>query len=153
MLSLQEISDRLEIQDLLARYSHAIDKRDFAALDRVFTPDAHIDYSAMGGGRGNLAYIKAYLAAALKQFSGFQHLVATTDLTLQGDTADARTICHNPMIWHDDGKDHVFFCGLWYRDKLVRTDAGWRISERVEESSYFYNVPPHFAPISVDLPA
>jgi hypothetical protein len=32
MLSLQEISDRLEIQDLLARYSHAVDQRDWAAL-------------------------------------------------------------------------------------------------------------------------
>ena len=153
VLSLQEISDRLEIQDLLARYSHAIDRRDFAALDRVFTPDAHIDYSAMGGGKGDLPYIKAYLAAALKQFSGFQHLVATTELAIHGDTAHARTICHNPMIWHDGGKAHVFFCGLWYRDKMVRTPHGWRISERVEESSYFYNVPAHFTPIAVDLPA
>ena len=35
MLSLQEISDRFEIQ--------AIDQRRFDDLDRVFTPDAYID--------------------------------------------------------------------------------------------------------------
>jgi hypothetical protein len=146
MLSLQEISDRLEIQDLLARYSHAIDRRDWNALDDVFTPDALIDYTAMGGATGTLAEIKLYLAQALARFTGFQHLVATTELKLRGDTADARTICHNPMILEIDGADWPFFCGLWYVDKLVRTKAGWRIRERIEEKSYFYNVPPSFAP-------
>jgi hypothetical protein len=43
MLSLEEISDRLEIQQLLVAYSTAIDQRRFDDLDRVFTPDAYID--------------------------------------------------------------------------------------------------------------
>lgn len=146
MLSLQEISDRLEIQDLLARYSHAIDRRDWDRLDQVFTPDAHIDYTAMGGAIGPYPEIKQYLANALANFKGFQHLIATTELKLHGDTAEARTICHNPMILEIDGQDWPFFCGLWYLDRLVRTPEGWRIAERIEEKSYFYNVPPSFTP-------
>ncbi|CKQ37973.1 Uncharacterised protein [Mycobacterium tuberculosis] len=43
MLSVAEISDRLEIQQLLVDYSSAIDQRRFDDLDRVFTPDAYID--------------------------------------------------------------------------------------------------------------
>jgi hypothetical protein len=43
MLSLAEISDRREIQQLLVDYSTAIDNRRFDDLDRVFTPDAYID--------------------------------------------------------------------------------------------------------------
>ncbi|MCC6942176.1 MAG: nuclear transport factor 2 family protein, partial [Novosphingobium sp.] len=35
MMTLQEISDRLEIQDLFARYSFAIDERDWDALDTI----------------------------------------------------------------------------------------------------------------------
>lgn len=146
MLSLQEISDRLEIQDLLARYSHAIDRRDWKTLDTVFTPDAFIDYTAMGGASGSLSEIKSYLAHALAHFKGFQHLVATTELKLHGDAAEARTICHNPMIVELDGADWPFFCGLWYADKFVRTSEGWRIRERIEEKSYFFNVPPAFTP-------
>jgi ketosteroid isomerase-like protein len=146
MLSLQEISDRLEIQDLLARYSHAIDRRDWPALDHIFTPDAIIDYTAMGGARGTLPEIKAYLEAALAHFTGFQHLVATSELTITGDTAISKTICHNPMVMNVDGKDWVFFCGLWYHDHLIRTGQGWRIRERSEEKSYFYNLPPAFEP-------
>jgi hypothetical protein len=43
MLSLEEISDRLEIQQLLVDYSTVIDQRRFDDLDKVFTPDAYID--------------------------------------------------------------------------------------------------------------
>ena len=40
-----------------------------------------------------------------------------------------------------DEKVQVFYCGLWYVDELVRTDAGWRIKSRVEEKSYVHNMP------------
>jgi exonuclease VII small subunit len=43
MLSLEEIADRLEIQQLRVDYSCAIDQRRIDDLDRVFTPDAYID--------------------------------------------------------------------------------------------------------------
>lgn len=68
MLSLQEISDRLEIQDLLSRYSYAIDDGDWDALDDVFMPDAVIDYSETGGAKGSVAQIKAWLPVAMKRF-------------------------------------------------------------------------------------
>jgi len=41
-LSLEEISDRLEIRQLLVAYSTAIDQRRFDDLDRVFTSDGYI---------------------------------------------------------------------------------------------------------------
>jgi SnoaL-like domain len=47
MLSLAEISDRLEIQQLLVDYSTAVDNRRFEDLDDVFTPDAYIDLQAL----------------------------------------------------------------------------------------------------------
>ena len=62
MLSLQEISDRLEIQQLLVDYSTAIDGRSFDALDAVFTPDAYIDYRESGGVDGQFPQVKAWLA-------------------------------------------------------------------------------------------
>lgn len=119
MLSLQEISDRLEIQDLLARYSYAIDERDWDALDDVFTPDAAIDYSETGGAKGGVAQIKAWLPVALERFPRYQHMVATTKLRLDGDSATSRTCLFNPMVYKmADGMEQVFFIGLWYR-------AGW----------------------------
>ncbi len=143
MMSLQEMSDRLEIQDLFARYSFAIDERDWDALDSVFKPDARIDYTETGGAKGSVAEIKAWLPVALERFPAFQHMVATTKLTLDGDRATSRTILFNPMVMAgEDGTTQTFFIGLWYRDSLVRTSAGWRIAERYEERSWMHNVPP-----------
>jgi hypothetical protein len=145
-LSLQEISDRMEIQDLLTAYSHAIDSRNWDALDDVFTADAHIDYSEMGGSAGDLKETKEFLGKAMGQFASFQHMVATSKIEFDGpgddgrDRARGKTICHNPMVIDKgEGKTHVFFCGLWYRDTFVRTDAGWRIQTRYEEKSFFHN--------------
>ena len=141
-MDLQEISDRLEIQDLFARYSFAIDERDWEALDHIFTPDARIDYTESGGAKGSLTEIKAWLPGALARFPGFQHMVATTKLTLDGDTATSRTILFNPMVHEGEGGERqTFFMGLWYRDSLVRTPAGWRISERYEELGWTHNLP------------
>ncbi len=139
MLALQEISDRLEIQDLLARYSEAIDRHDFDALDGLFTGDAVIDYTEFGGPRGDLASTKAFLAEVLPTHAGHYHLVGSTVIDLAGDTADVRSICHNPMLLREaDGGSRIYFCGLWYRDSMVRTPAGWRIKARQEEKSFLW---------------
>ncbi len=141
-MSLQEISDRLEIQELVVAYSHAVDTRDWDAFDDIFTDDAVIDYTEMGGSRGGVAATKEFLRQAMPQFSSFQHMQATSKVTLQGDTAEGRTICHNPMVLDKgNGQTHVFFCGLWYRDRFLRTPGGWRIKERYEEKCYFFNAP------------
>jgi len=142
VLDMQEISDRIEIQDLLARYTDAIDRRDWDALDRIFTDDALIDYTAMGGARGGLVEIKHFLAEALPMFETFQHLVGSSVVDIDGDEATARTICHNPMVLRGGKDPHLLVCGLWYQDSLVRTPDGWRISERVEESAYMKEEPP-----------
>lgn len=146
-MELQEISDRLEIQDLLARYCHAIDERDWDALDRVFTADAIIDYSAAGGAAGAYPEIKRWLGEALAKFPMFQHLAATTKLDLEGDTARARTILFNPMLFPDaSGTPQPFFIGLWYVDQLTRTAEGWRIIERREEMGWSHLVPAGLTP-------
>ena len=147
MLSQQEMSDRLEIQDLLASYCDAIDSRNWDALDDIFAADAIIDYTAAGGAKGNLSETKTYLERALKQFSGMQHMLGLPVLKITADTATARTTTFNPMVIEREGKPHIFFVGLWYCDKLVRTEQGWRISSRREEVSYFHNLPEDFAPV------
>ena len=143
--SLQELSDRLDIQDLQAAYSHAIDTRNFDALDHVFTKDAFIAYTAFGGTAGGLEETKAFLTKALAMFGGFQHMVATSQVKLSGNRAIAKTICWNPMVVRrPGGEEHVFFCGLWYLDEYLRTLDGWRITKRSEEKCFTHNMPAEF---------
>jgi len=96
MLSLQQISDRLEIQQLFVDYSSAIDSKNFDALDTVFTPDAYIDYRAMGGIDGRYPQIKAWLAQVLPNFPAYFHLVGNAALKIEGDAASSTIICFKP---------------------------------------------------------
>ncbi len=77
-ISVQEMSDRFEIQDLLVGYCYAVDARDFDKVDEYFTADAFIDYSEMALFKGTLAETKAFLTASFKQVLAAQHVVSTT---------------------------------------------------------------------------
>jgi SnoaL-like protein len=135
MLSLEEISDRFEIQQLLIDYSTAIDKRRFDDLDRVFTPDAYIDYRAMGGIDGSFPEVKAWLAQVLPNFPAYAHMLGNFDVRIDGDAASSRTICFNPMVLGGE-KNQILYCGLWYEDEFIRTLEGWRMSRRVETKCF-----------------
>jgi SnoaL-like domain len=134
-MSLEEISDRFEIQQLLIDYSTAIDKRRFDDLDRVFTEDAYIDYRAMGGVDGRFPEVKAWLAQVLPNFPAYAHMLGNFDVHIDGDTASSRTVCFNPMVLGGE-QQQILFCGLWYEDEFVRTPEGWRMSRRVETKCF-----------------
>ena len=137
MLSLQEVSDRIEIQDLLVRYAHAVDTREWKLFAELFTDDAVVDYTAFGGPRGTVEEVTAFLGSVLPMFSATQHLVANSAVTLDGDRAAARTMCHNPMaLPGEEGRESLLLCGLWYVDELVRTPDGWKLRSRSEDKAY-----------------
>jgi hypothetical protein len=60
-----ELSDRIEIQDLLVRYARAIDTKDWGLLDTCFTADAQVDYTSSGGIAGRYPEVRQWLAKAL----------------------------------------------------------------------------------------
>jgi len=145
MLSQQQLSDRLEIQDLVFHYADLIDSKQFDQLrDEVFTTDAHIDYSAMGGSVGDLEETITFLKAAVTDalFPNTQHLNANVQVVLDGDQANGRVMCFNPMeMTMPDGGTQTYFLGLWYVDEYRRTAEGWRISRREEVKSWVFNAP------------
>lgn len=142
MLTAQEMSDRFEIQDLVFHYADCIDRLQFDALEHVFTEDAHIDYTAVGGPKGSRNEIIDFLKQALIAFKTYQHLNANVQIRVNGDVASGRVMCFNPQeLKLGKGKTHLFILGIWYNDTYVRTPAGWRIQSRTEEKSWAFNVP------------
>ncbi|CAA0125757.1 putative protein [BD1-7 clade bacterium] len=141
--SLQQISDRLEIEDLLVEYSDAVDTLELDRLDNVFTPDAFIDYSPLGGAMGTYTEVKQFLKNALPAFKNTQHMISNFRIQLDGDRASGKVMCFNPMELDmgDGSRNNIFFVGLWYIDEYIRSADGWKISSRREEKSYDYNTP------------
>lgn len=136
-LSTRELSDRIQIQDLLVRYTRAIDTKDWNLLDTCFLPDAEVDYTATGGVAGRYPEVRAWLAKALAPFPITVHYITNSQVELDGDRARVRTLVHNPMFFaNPDGSLHDFTVGATYVDELVWTDDGWRIAKRSEDAGY-----------------
>lgn len=127
-MNLQQITDRIEIQDLLAAYCHAVDRGEREALTGIFAPGAMLDYTAFGGPSGPVEAVGPGLMEALGGFAGTQHLVTTIEIDLDGDRAAVRSaaLVHVTPRSAQEG----LLSGLWYEDEFVRTASGWRISAR-----------------------
>lgn len=137
-LTVEEISDRIQIDDLLTRYTVAIDTKDWELLDTCFLPDAQVDYTTSGGIKGVYPEVREWLGKALAAFPITQHFISNTVVQLEGDRATSKTYVYNPMCTNKPGGgQHVFNVGAYYIDKLAYTDEGWRIAERYEEQAFF----------------
>lgn len=153
----QEISDRLELEQLVVRYTIGIDRKDWDLLDTVFTPDAILDYSSSApDAKGPFPQMKEWLKNALAIFPMTQHLVGKSYVEIDGDRAVCNTLFHNPMgiavdadgYFDPDGKGlHVFVVGGNYRDTCVRTADGWRIVEKFEQQQFMQGTFPASRPV------
>src|SRR5262245_25192948 len=127
------IEDRLEIQDVLLRYAHAID-HDMELWDQVFTPDAELDYRIGGPERafGAASEIKQYMLEIHATALATQHFVSNVLVSLDGDRATGRTAVRGYLV-RPGTRAHLVeitdFIG-YYDDDFVRTDQGWRIARR-----------------------
>jgi len=131
---LKEVSDRIEIADLLTRYTLAIDRGEWGQLDGVFTADAHIDYTATGGIAGSFPEVKDWLARTLPMFPRRQHVLGQSQVRVAEDTATVTAYFLNPLVLaQEDGTEQVWELGGYYHHRLLRTADGWRSRELVEE--------------------
>lgn len=127
--SIEELADRLEIDEVLNLYVTALDNNRFELLDGVFTADAHLSYADVGVD-GDYPAVRGWLASMRPNMRVWLHLVGNRRVSLAGDDAQSLSSFFFAAVDHND---QTHFTGGEYHDKLVRTPDGWRISERIEE--------------------
>ena len=151
MRTLEELSDRSEIQDVLVAEASAMDRRDWARWESLFTSDAQIDYSENDGAVGRPPEVRAWLASVLGRFHSYQHLSTNFEVELEVDLARVRSMQYIAVKMETSSDTRVVFSGIWFRDELARTSAGWKIRRRYEELAWRHNFPTDFeAPIAGD---
>lgn len=134
---LRVLEDRAELRELVARYGVAVDDRDIAALEELFTPDGSfrsVDGVMNAVGRD----------AVIEQFHGrFAALQATNhiaheqilDFADDPDAAEGLVTSHAEVCRHG----RTFVAALRYRDRYRRDAGRWRFAERV--LSFLYYLP------------
>jgi 3-phenylpropionate/cinnamic acid dioxygenase small subunit len=129
-------ADRLDIGELLARYSWAMTDRQWDTWQALFTTDASADYSGAGGTNAGPAEARAWLE---QTFSMFDVAISQgTNLVVDFESDDAATTRSGyRMVMRIPGETPTYLEAQgWYNDRIVRTHEGWRIASRVETISY-----------------
>ncbi|WBL36928.1 nuclear transport factor 2 family protein [Tepidiforma flava] len=121
------VDDQLAIQQLYARYNHAIDAGDGAAWAACFTPDGTFS-SATGTftGRDQLQGFGTAFATRMKA----RHW--TNNLVLEGDGDAATGSCYLMLLRLTPGEQppaSILVTAI-YRDELRRTADGWKFASR-----------------------
>jgi hypothetical protein len=131
---IQAIEDRLAIQDVIIRYAMGVDDQDDDVVASCFTDDAEASFAGLPAGPGGPA-IAAFLASAMgTPRAASTHRFTNVAVTLDGDEADVRS---SAVVYGVRGEPaQLRLRGIRYRDRFVRTAAGWRIARRVHSVSW-----------------
>ncbi len=141
-MDITELSDRSEINDLLIRYSEALNRADWDTWMECFTNDAHLDYTTAGGIAGSAAEAAAWLGPTMAMFDMRIHRMANVQICFDGADQAAigsqyNTVMRIPATPGDPASKPTYIeAAGWYDDVVVRTAAGWRFSQRAERIAY-----------------
>ena len=138
MLTQQEISDHIEISQLLQRYFRALDSKDYELLDTVFLADAVLHYELGQGAPVPYREMVKAFREFNERFCFTQHIMGQPLIELEGNTARSTV---NLRALHVqvklDGQNVTWVVYGFYRDVHVRTTEGWRIKERYFRGIHF----------------
>lgn len=128
--------DRLAIQDLVARYAHAADRRDVDALVALFSADAELVRPPALLRKGDAAALQGReaiadsIVTALKPLHATYHLIGQQTADVDGDTASGEVYCmaHHIYLRGDEYRDNTM--AVRYLDDYERGPAGWVFTRR-----------------------
>jgi hypothetical protein len=117
----------VEIQQLYARYNHAIDFGNADAWAGCFTPDGLFSAAGTGEFRGTSAL--AEFARSMAGRTNGRHW--TNNLLVEGEGAGATARCYLLYVQNSAaGKPPTALLTGVYSDTLARGPAGWRFATR-----------------------
>jgi ketosteroid isomerase-like protein len=131
---LRSVVDQNEVHDLLIRYVHGLDSRDWQAVARCFAAEAVFVHP--GGRVEGPDAIVARARAALEPLDASQHLLGSVLVDVTGDSALATSYFHAQHVRAAAPGGELYVIAGTYRDRLRRSAAGWQILERTQEYSW-----------------
>jgi hypothetical protein len=119
-----------EITELLVAYTVALDTKNWPGLDDVFHPDITVDYAGMFRLEGRERSVEM-IRSMLETCGATQHMISNFRIEIDGDRARSRCyVCATHAGRGLISRFLHFTMHGEYRDELLRTKAGWRITRR-----------------------
>jgi hypothetical protein len=121
--------DRLEIIELQSIYAWGIDGKDGSLFAKAFSDDIETDYGYVGTHSG-LDFFTQWMNGFHAPFEATQHVISNPWLTVEGDEVVYRSYVVATLVCNGTPGGDQMTGGGHYVDRVVRTDAGWRIRRR-----------------------
>lgn len=129
--AVQRVLDELEIRNLLARSAQASDDGELDDYIACMHEDAVWGGAGFPERRGHAAILEGAVGRRADGMAGpgshTRHLISTSRIDVQGDTATARSIFLFYGNTHETPELRLM--GVW-EDEFLRTDEGWKLSRR-----------------------
>ncbi len=131
------LEDRAQIQDVIAAYAHAIDRRRWQMMERLFHPDAKFSFGPVDGDwRDFVEQAKAIIDPCIAT----QHQLGQVQFGFENDTCHTETYMtamHTipagypvPDVFPDKGKTYSAVIAGRYIDRFEKRAGLWRIAHR-----------------------
>ena len=132
--ALQHVIDRTAIVELLTQYWMHVDRRDWEPVKAIFVPGTLVDYSDLMPIDDAVAAeaVVDRIAEAIQIYAVTVHNMGNCEVVIDGDAATAESVIVAHHVYADPERQggKLPVAGLRYRDRLVRTPAGWRVEHR-----------------------
>lgn len=134
--TLQWLSDRTALRDLVDAYARRVDRRDAQAVAALFTADGRLvsrlhgaadDAPIVRRGRDEIA---GALVAGLERYISTTHVVGGQVVDIDGDGATGDTVCLAHHLYDAAGVRRMLVMAVRYTDRYARQAGGWAFAER-----------------------
>jgi hypothetical protein len=124
---LQELADRADLIDLVARLGRWLDERRFDDGDEIFTDDATVE--TPGGRAQGRQALTAQARRNHIRYDRTQHVTSNILVDLDGDRATVRSNLIATFVRDSATSEPALTIGERYRFQAVRGPEGWRFSK------------------------
>jgi len=124
--SLEELADRLAIEEVLFTHSRGIDRLDQACIEAAYWPEAEVAYGTFNGRAHDFA--KMVIGALRGAYELTQHSVSNTLIALSGNEARSESYVAAHHLLRG-AEQEMFFSGR-YLDLLEKRSDRWKMIHR-----------------------
>ena len=122
----EQVADRLAIQEVLFLHSRGLDRADAALLQSCYWPEAEVDYGSYKGPAA--AFAEMVVAVLADSYELTQHTVANTLVRFDGVLAYTESqVTARHLV--QGGAEEMIYVGR-YLDKLERREQVWKMMHR-----------------------
>ncbi len=120
-------ADRLEIHELIARYTHALDYHNIPLMRDIWTDDCRFQADEPDVNISGIEALSDFFRQTVAAVPNVRHVVSNLYVD---STSGSEAICNAYIQIIDFDSKELIAAGR-YRDEMVRSASGWRIRNRV----------------------